>query len=321
MPGIFCCPIPAKTKVNDAALRWQSTADLSISLFRVYNVLSDVLSHPGRASRVEPAGAEVHQGLDREAKNRTSTSYTLEWVEFGQRRFFSLGPHATLAFAREAARRKEQELNNPERLDALEPVTWDVFKKKYLDTIYPGHDLPTALRKEKEKSWPKSRGTFKRERNALDSFSRLIKPGFCHEITAEGRERFVQKRLPEVGSSLTVDTELRALRLFCNVMEEWKHRPENSNPFAGRGRATAGARRKRAKEREAADVRKEKHYTFDEVKAILARAAQEAAEDPTFAKKRLRALVSFIAYTGCRFGEAVHLEWKDVDWDRGVACL
>jgi hypothetical protein len=48
-------------------------------------------------------------------KNRKSVSYTLEWLEFGQRRFMSLGQHATRAFAREAARRKEAELNNPSR--------------------------------------------------------------------------------------------------------------------------------------------------------------------------------------------------------------
>jgi integrase len=35
----------------------------------------------------------------------------------------------------------------------------------------------------------------------------------------------------------------------------------------------------------------------------------------------LRALVYFVAYTGCRYSEAVHLEWKDIDWDNGVAFL
>jgi hypothetical protein len=30
-------------------------------------------------------------------KNRTSTSYTLQWLEFGQDRYLSLGSHATLA--------------------------------------------------------------------------------------------------------------------------------------------------------------------------------------------------------------------------------
>jgi hypothetical protein len=58
----------------------------------------------------------------------------------------------------------------------------------------------------------------------------LIKPYWCHEITAEDRERFIQKRVPEVGSTLTVDAELRSLRLLCNIMEEWKHRPEKDNP-------------------------------------------------------------------------------------------
>src|SRR5262249_15357923 len=28
-----------------------------------------------------------------------------------------------------------------------------------------------------------------------------------------------------------------------------------------------------------------------------------------------------IAYTGCRFAEAIHLEWKDVDFEHGIAWL
>jgi integrase len=253
-------------------------------------------------------------------KNRKSTSYTLEWLEFGQRRFLSLGPHATRAFVKEAARRKEAELNSPERLAALEPVTWDAFRKKYTETLYPGHDLPPDQRKEKEKSWPKSYGTLKKERNAMDSFERLVNPGFCHEITTEDRESFVQKRLGEVGSGLTVDAELRVLRYLCNVMEEWKHRAEGSNPFAGKGKATVGSKRRRAKE-QGQDEKKEKHYTFEEIGKILALATKEAQDEPTFEKKRLRALVYFVAYTGCRINEAIHLEWMDIDFDNGVAWL
>jgi hypothetical protein len=44
-------------------------------------------------------------------KNRISMSYTLQWVEFGKDQYLSLGPHATLAYAKEAARQKEAELN------------------------------------------------------------------------------------------------------------------------------------------------------------------------------------------------------------------
>jgi len=62
------------------------------------------------------------------------------------------------------------------------------------------------------------------------------------------------------------------------------------------------------------------HYTFEEVRAILSQASKEACGTPTFEKKRLRALVYFLAYTGCRF-KAVHLEWKDIDFDQRVAWL
>jgi integrase len=241
-------------------------------------------------------------------------SYTLQWVEFGQDKYLSLGPHATLAFAREAARRKEAELNSPDRLVGLEPLAWNDFVTKYFDTCYPGHDLPAVQRKERERSWGKSWSTCRRERNALDAFTRIAKPASCHQITAEDRESFIQKRLAEAGSALTVDAELRALRYLCNIMEEWHHRPEGSNPFAGRGKATVGGRRKRQKEQ----ATKERHYAFEEVRALLARATEEAV---TWETKRLRALVFFVAYTGSRSDEALYLEWSDIDFDRGVAWL
>jgi integrase len=246
-------------------------------------------------------------------------SYTLQWVQFGRERFQSLGPYATLAYTREAARRKEAELNSFEHEAGLDPITWDDFAKKYLNTFYPGHDLKPKERKEAMVKWGKSLASMKSERLALGNFGRLIQPGWLHEVTTAEREKFVTDRLAEVPSPASVDADLRVLRAVFNVAGEWKHRPENSNPFAGRGKATVGSRRKRQKER--GQEEKAKHYTFEEVKAILARATKEAAEDPTFAKKRLRALVYFVAYTGCRINEAVHLEWQDVDWDQGVAWL
>ncbi len=260
----------------------------------------------------------------RQGNHGPSLSYTLQWVEFGKDRYLSLGPHATLAYAKEAARRKEAELNSFDRQAGLNPIPWDDFTRKYLATFYPGYDLAPRERKEKAATWPKSFKTMKRERNAIDSFTRLVQPLWCHELTTEDRERFILRRMPEVGSGLTVDAELRALRHLCNVMEEWKHRPEGSNPFAGRGKATVGSRRRRNKEQAREGEEKAKHYTFQEVRAILAQATKEAAEADErtrWAKKRLRVLVYFVAYTGCRINEAVHLEWKDINFDKGVAWL
>lgn len=250
-----------------------------------------------------------------------TVSYTLQWVSYGKKEVMSLGRGATLAFAKRMASEKEKELNAETPAEVLDPLTWGDFRKKYLDTCYPGHDKPTKERQEAAKKWGKSFASLRSERLALDNFGRLAKPGWCHQITTADRESFVSARLAEVDSPASVDTDLRVLRAVFNVMEDWKHRPEGSNPFAGRGKATVGARRKRAKERESESGKKERHYSFEEVKAILALAAKEAAEEPTFQKKRIRALVAFIAYTGCRFGEAVHLEWKDIDFDKGVAWL
>lgn len=57
---------------------------------------------------------------------------------------------------------------------------------------------------------------------------------------------------------------------------------------------------------------------------LLALATKEAAEADAksrFVKNRLKALTYFIAYTGCRINEAIYLEWKEIDWDKGIAWL
>jgi integrase len=162
------------------------------------------------------------------------------------------------------------------------------------------------------------------ERLAMDNFTRLAQPGWCQEVTSATREAFVHDRLAEVTSPASVDTDLRVLRALFNVMEDWKHRAEGSNPFAGRGKATVGARRKRVKERTREGAVKERHYTFAEIKAILGQATREATEadeKSPCSKQRLRTLIYFVAYTGCRINETIHLEWKDIDFDRGVAWL
>src|SRR4051794_23116331 len=188
----------------------------------------------------------VKKRKNRKGTQRKETfSYTLQWMEFGQDRYMSLGHKATLAYAKEAAKKKEAELNSFEKQSSLDPVKWDAFQKKYLDTFYPGHDKPPAERREAQKTWGKSHASMRSERLAMENFKRLVEPGWVHEVTTADRETFLTKRLAEVGSSASVDTDLRVLRAVFNVAEEWKHCPEGDNPFAGRGKATVGARRKR----------------------------------------------------------------------------
>ncbi len=253
-----------------------------------------------------------------------TVSYTLQWAEHGLPKFMSLGPHATLAYAKEAARLKEAELNSFEKVSSLDAISWEDFRKKYMDTKYPGHDLPPGRRQEAMKAWTKSWASCRSERLALDNFERLAEPGMVHEVTTRDRDNFTAKRLAEVSSAASVDTDLRVLRAVFNVAEEWRHIGPERNPFAGRGKATVGARQKRQKERQSDAAKRGKHYTFEEVKNILALATKESSEADEatrWGKKRLRTLVYFVAYTGCRINEALHLEWKDVDWDGGVAML
>ena len=249
---------------------------------------------------------------------KQSVSYTLEWIEHGKRQFMSLGRKATYDFARQAAKDKQKELNSPEEFHEFDPITWQDFQKFYLANIYPGHDLKTAERKIAERNWPKSVASLRAERAVLASFNRVIKPKWCHEITTEARERFVTKRLEELPSAKSVESELRTLRLLFNKLEEWHHRRKGSNPFAGRGGASVGARRRRTQK----GSEHPRHLTRPEIAALLIQADKEtAANTQDWRCHRLRALIYFEAYTGCRIKEALHLEWTDLDLDGGIAWL
>ena len=255
---------------------------------------------------------------------KRTVSYTLEWVEFGKRRFVSLGPGATRGYAESMAKAKEAELNAPSPEEPLKPITWADFKKKYLETTYPGHDLPPRQRKDQARTWGKSLSMFWEERRVLDMFAQIIKPEWSQDATTEDRERFIQQRLDAVGSAHSVNKDLRILRHLFNILEEWNHRPKRSNPFSGGGKATVGARRKKAKELEQRKNGngKPKHYTLAQVKALLAQADKEVIEEPDhWPKQRLRALVYFEAYTGARLEEVLFLAWNEIDFQQGVAWL
>ena len=101
-------------------------------------------------------------------------SRTLEWLEYGQRRFLSLGKNATAAYARRAKADLEKELNDPGRRDNLDPIGWSDFRKKYLDTVYPGHDLSPEQRREASEGWGKSLKSMLSERLAMDGFERIV---------------------------------------------------------------------------------------------------------------------------------------------------
>src|SRR4051794_38730656 len=85
-----------------------------------------------------------------------TTSYTLQWAVYGHKHVMSLGPGATLAYAKRMAAEKEKEVNSESPSERLEPVTWADFRKKYLDTFYPGHDRPVEERKPLQAEWSKS---------------------------------------------------------------------------------------------------------------------------------------------------------------------
>lgn len=255
---------------------------------------------------------------------KQTVSYTLEWVLHGKRHFMSLGPGATRSYAEAMARAKEAELNNASPEEGFKPITWADFREKYLNTFYPGHDLSTEERKKKEPSWGNAIATMREERRVLNTFEQLVKPGWCHDITTEEREEFIRKRLPQVASPGSVDKDLRLLRHLFNILEEWKHCRPGTNPFSGNGKATIGAKRRKAKEleRRKSGGEKPRFYTVPQVRALLAQADKDILESPDdWCRKRLRALLYFEAYTGARLDEVLHLEWDEIDFEQGVAWL
>ncbi len=269
---------------------------------------------------------------------KQTVSRTLAWVEYGQRQFMSLGKNATFAYAKQAKADKERELNSPGHRQSLEPIDWAAFQKKYLDTTYPGHALPPIEREAAQAEWEKSASSMRSERLSLDNFGRLVMgktdraDTWCHEVTSADRTLFVRERLKEVSPE-SVDADLRNLRTVFGVMEEWKHRAKGSNPFSGRKKSTVGALVK--KKREAVEGgKKKKHYSRQEIMAVLGQADTEAREQPDdWGRQRLRALIYAEAYTGARINEVLHLEWDreielreggkvlEVDLDRGIAYL
>ena len=60
------------------------------------------------------------------------------------------------------------------RSDALDPIAWDAFRKKYLDTRTPATTCPPSERQEAQKAWAKSWASCRSERLALDNFERLV---------------------------------------------------------------------------------------------------------------------------------------------------
>ena len=194
---------------------------------------------------------------------RQTTSLTLEWVDFGQRFFLSLGTGATKGYAESVAKAKEAELNSPTQVEQVQPLTWADFTQEYLDRIYPGHDKRGKERREASRSWDKSNASRRAETRVLRDHARIVKPIWCHEITTKDRQIFINDRVKEVGSPQSVDTDLRMLRHLFNVLEDWHHVPKGSNPFAGKGKGTIGAKRRREKNRQR--EKRAKHYTQGQV--------------------------------------------------------
>jgi integrase len=245
-------------------------------------------------------------------------SYTLEWVEYGKRNFMSLGVGATATYARQAAAIKEKELNSLSQFEKLDPIPWKEFEKKYLETFYPGHDLPPRKRKAASTKWGKSIKSMYAERTALKEFRRIASPEWVHETASQHREKFVSQRITELPSPESVDSELRSLRLILNQAIEWNHLSSGDNPFVGKQKATVGTRRKRNKQ--LTQIQKPKHFSRQQIVAILDQADKECKSDSVdWAKERLRALIFFVAYTGVRVGEAEYLEWNDLDLENGIA--
>ncbi|MFO0880610.1 MAG: hypothetical protein U0840_24955 [Gemmataceae bacterium] len=82
-----------------------------------------------------------------------TVSYTLRWKVNGRKYVRSLGPVATLAFAKRMAAEKEKEANGESHSNTLAPCTRAVFRRRYLATFFPGHVLPTTERQEAHKQW------------------------------------------------------------------------------------------------------------------------------------------------------------------------
>jgi hypothetical protein len=179
---------------------------------------------------------------------RQSTSLTLEWVEFGQRFFLSLGTGATRGYAEAVAKAKESELNSPAQVEQVQPLTWAEFTREYLDRIYPGHDKRGKKRVEASRAWEKSDASRRAEARVLRDFARIVKPTWCHEVTTKERQAYINQRLKEVNSPQSVEGVIpksgqAAVRLVCCFVDICVSSSSSSSSAFNSARHSGGVQR------------------------------------------------------------------------------
>lgn len=103
------------------------------------------------------------------------------------------------------------------------------------------------------------------------------------------------------------------------LAEDWKLRPEASNPCRGVKRYAEHKVERYLSREEMA--RLGQALTALELESALARATRNTPATPTGSSPRPLAALRLLLLTGCRVGEILSLRWKDVDLDRRLLLL
>ena len=142
-------------------------------------------------------------------KNGTKTSATRWSGSKWQPEFHVAGGRGDRRICPSGGSNQRERANSFSEHGNLVPVTWGDLEKKYLDTMYPGHNLPPSERKKSSEKWGKSIKSMYAEKAAMKAFGRIRAPKWVHEIDSTDREKFIATRMTELPSPESIDSDLR----------------------------------------------------------------------------------------------------------------
>jgi len=224
---------------------------------------------------------------------KRGTSYRLRWYDVeGRQRSESVGSDA--AQAETERRRKEAEINAGDYRD-VQPASLGGYTEEHLELL-DGQVQPATVKEHREAL--NRLVAFFGERRELGSISAIDAKRYFRERRQAvrpcdiGKEEEEQRRIRPA----TVNKELRTVRAIFNAAVSDGYL--RANPFDGIKRLREADR----------DVRV---LEAGEVEALVSACPDD----------RWRAFLLLAVTTGMRLGELCHLQWRDVDFERGLVAV
>lgn len=258
--------------------------------------LIDGLKYDGDGSSAHIVWDEALPGFGVRVYPTSKKSFVLRYTLKGRKRTIALGAFSalTLQEARKLAQAKKVDVykgDDPLEIRAAEKrasITVDNLADRYLAE----HALPKK----------KPRSAEEDERNLKNHVRPAIGSRGVADVTAADAQRIHHAMR---GRPYAANRVLALMSKMFNLAETWGLRPPNSNPC----RALQKFK----------ETRRDKFLSRAELQRLGDVLA--TAEEEGLAAASAVDAIRFLLFTGCRRNEALTLQWRDVDLDRGVASL